>query len=42
MAGMCYVFIIFTVGDLANKIQRDCGHIAGNVDSRFTKLNKQF
>ena len=43
MAGIvCYVFIIFAVGDLANKIQRVCGHIAGNVDSLFTKLSKQF
>ena len=43
MAGIvCYDFIIFTVGDLANEIQRDCGHIAGNVDSLFTKLSKQF
>ena len=43
MAGIvCYVFIIVTVVDLANKIQRDYGHTAGNVDSLFTKLSKQF
>ena len=38
MAGS--VFIIVTVGDLANKIQRGCGHVAGNVDSLFTELYK--
>ena len=41
---VCYVFIIVTVVDLANnyKIQRDCGYVAGNVDSLFTELSKQF
>ena len=37
---LCSVFLIVTVGDLANKIQRDCGHVAGNVDSLFTELYK--
>ena len=30
------MFIIVTVGDLANEIQRDCGNVAGNIDSLFS------
>ena len=31
------VFIIVTVGDQANETQKDWDHVAGNVDSLFTK-----